>query len=397
MSRILLASELGANLGHVGQLLPLAIELQARGHEIVFALRDVSAADALLRARGFRCMQAPIWQRRAAGPAAPPCSYSEILLRYGYADSAGLLGLVSAWRELYRHVAPQIVIAEYAPTALLAARGLPIARIQYGVGFSIPPRVSPFPSFRTWESVPRERLETSDATVLANINRALEQSTLPPLSALTGMLDAERELLCTFRELDHYPQRQGADYHGPVYMDVSGAVPTWPDAGTSRVFVYLRPGRDNMQRVARALADTAASVLWIAPGLSPTAARRLESSTLRIATCAVRIADAAAAADVAVLHGGHGTVAAMLLAGVPLVLYPTHVEQAIVAGNITRLGAGVASPADAGYSHIGSVVTKVLGTLNFKNAAEGVAVLYRDYDARESARRMADEIELEMA
>jgi UDP:flavonoid glycosyltransferase YjiC (YdhE family) len=71
MSRFLFASELGANMGHLGQLLPLASELQAKGHEIVFAVPDVTRAGASLSARGFRYVQAPLAKRRGAPDARP--------------------------------------------------------------------------------------------------------------------------------------------------------------------------------------------------------------------------------------------------------------------------------------------------------------------------------------
>lgn len=176
MARILLALELGANLGHVGQLLPLDSALRARGHEVIFAARDVPRVGPLLRRQAFRCVQAPLWHAHAGSGENPPCSYSEILQHYGYRDPEGLLGLLTAWRELYALVDPKLVVCEFAPTALLACRGLNITRVQFGVGFSVPPKVTPLPSFRSWESVSPGRLEASDAILLDTANAARELS-----------------------------------------------------------------------------------------------------------------------------------------------------------------------------------------------------------------------------
>ena len=44
MARILFAWELGANLGHLGALVTLAKALRSRGHEAMFAVRDLAAS-----------------------------------------------------------------------------------------------------------------------------------------------------------------------------------------------------------------------------------------------------------------------------------------------------------------------------------------------------------------
>ena len=45
MSGILCVWELGAGYGHLGRLLPVALQLRERGHEVVFALRDLTHAE----------------------------------------------------------------------------------------------------------------------------------------------------------------------------------------------------------------------------------------------------------------------------------------------------------------------------------------------------------------
>jgi UDP:flavonoid glycosyltransferase YjiC (YdhE family) len=391
MARILFASELGGNLGHIGQLLPLASELRERGHEVVFAVRDVTRADLLLRAHRFRCLQAPVWHARAQSGAAMPCSYSEILQYYGYRDAQGLLGLIAAWRELYSFVDPRVVLCEFAPTALLACRGLDVSRVQYGVGFSVPPRVSPMPSFRTWENISAERLDASDAAVLDTVNAALGRLAIQPLGSIADLLAAEADFLCTFRELDHYRERPDARYSGAIYTADEGAKPVWPDNGTQRVFVYLRAGSPMFERTARALADLGCNVLWIAPSVSESARKRYESARFVFSRVPVRLGEAAACADVAVLHGGHGTVAAMLLGGVPLMLYPEHAEQGIVTRNVTDTGAGIGVTADR-LDETGKVLTALLLQPDYKAAAAAFAARYKGYDPVSSVRRIADEL-----
>jgi len=208
MSRILYVWELGAGYGHVGSVLPLAVELKGRGHEIIFALRDLAHAERFLGRRGFPLLQAPIWITPRRGPDLP-VNYAEMLANFGFLDRLGLTGMVKAWRSLYALVQPDLTVIDHAPTALLAARGTGMRRILVGTGFYSPPRTSPMPSLRPWLNVPPERLLESERQVVATINELSGDLGMKPLDVLADLFDADADFLCTFAELDHYP-RAGA-------------------------------------------------------------------------------------------------------------------------------------------------------------------------------------------
>ena len=62
MARYLFAWELGGDYGHLARLLPVALELRARGHEVVFAVRDLMGAEKLLTPHGIRTWrQIALW------------------------------------------------------------------------------------------------------------------------------------------------------------------------------------------------------------------------------------------------------------------------------------------------------------------------------------------------
>ena len=153
MSRILVAWELGGGAGHLTNLRIISRALRARGHEIVFALRELSRVKGYFDLSDTTVVQAPIWLRRSRLP--PSLSYAEILNRVGYLDADDLTALLAGWQELLRLVKPDLMIAEHSPTALLAARLEGVRRVALGTGFETPPRVAPMPAIQGFEGSER--------------------------------------------------------------------------------------------------------------------------------------------------------------------------------------------------------------------------------------------------
>ena len=148
MSRILLAWELGDNLGHFSGIIPLAYELRKRGHEPILCLRDLSRIASAVKDAEFPLLQAPIWPE--ASRTSPPLTYAELLLSFGYSEAKGLRNLINAWRNIISLTDPKLIIFDHAPTGLIASRGMGIPRALIGTGFFSPPRVTPFPLMRWW-------------------------------------------------------------------------------------------------------------------------------------------------------------------------------------------------------------------------------------------------------
>ena len=147
----MIAWELGAGYGHLQTFPDLTLTLRNRGHEVVFVVRDLSLAESVLGRHGFDCLQAPVWPTHKAHP--PTACFAEILTRFGYNHPDGLVSLVKAWRKLYGLLAPDVLLVNYSPTALLAAEGLDVPRLMIGTGFECPPMSAPLPSLMPWKNV----------------------------------------------------------------------------------------------------------------------------------------------------------------------------------------------------------------------------------------------------
>ena len=79
-------------------------------------------------------------------------------------------------------------------------------------------------------------------------------------------------------------------------------------------------------------------------------------------------------AAAAVTHGGHGTVAKALAAGVPLVCMPLGRDQPDVAARVVRVGAGLRVDQDAARATIALALHQVLGERRYRHAARALAV-----------------------
>src|SRR5688572_18041129 len=148
MARVLCAWEFGGDLGHVRRWMPIARELRAGGHEPLLVFRDLASLGEAAR-ESFDWFQAPLL-RAPARQNPSPLNASDILLNLGYDDAAGLAGALRAWLSLVELAKPDLVVADYAPTALLAARAARLPRLTIGTGFSVPRLGDPLPSLRDW-------------------------------------------------------------------------------------------------------------------------------------------------------------------------------------------------------------------------------------------------------
>lgn len=377
MAKILIAWELGGGLGHMARALPLALALRAAGHEIAFALRDLSRAESMLGQHGFSFFQAPIWLPQLSG-APPAVSYPEILFQAGYLDTNGLIGLVKGWHALVDTIRPDLLLLDHAPTALLAARGKAIKKVLIGNGFFVPPRETPMPAFRTWLTIEPQRLAASEALALQRANHVLERLVAPKLGMLAELFDVDENLLYTWPELDHYPQRKGARYWGPAYSLDNGAAPHWPAGQGKQVFAYLKTDYRYLETLLQALRTAPCRVLAYVSGANAALINKYQSASCTIVAEPINMEAARQAADVIVCHAGSGTIAAALHAGKPLLLAPTFAEAYMLAESVARLGAGINVPLSENPD-FARALQRMLQESTFAEYARAFAHKYRDF------------------
>jgi UDP:flavonoid glycosyltransferase YjiC (YdhE family) len=377
MSRILIAWELGGNYGHLARCLPIAEGLRKRGHHVAFVVRDTRTAAELIGPAGFPYVQAPLVRQRTR-LAKPPANYAEILLGEGYADVMGLLGMVQAWCGLLAMHNSEVLLADHAPTALLAARISGIPHLTIGNGFAIPPDVSPLPSIRPWEQISDARLAHAGKTVDAAIREVSVKLGYCGISGLRELF-GPHDLLDTFAELDHYGERPGARYIGPIFSLADAQRVVWQEATGKKIVAYLRPDVPGFSALMAALRDLDAEVLCVVPGLRPEQARRLAGRRLRIALKPVALGVLLDRADIAISYGGGGMMSYSLLSGVPLLLVPQYIEQYLAVKRVEVLHAGVVVGDGRSKEAFVDALVLLLGDDRYAACARQFAEKYADF------------------
>ena len=348
---VLLAWELGSGLGHFNRLFQLGDALVGQGQRVAYVLVQQPPLDDGTAAVPREVMQAPFLKKPERLPPFAICNYGELLLHCGYRRPVDLQALFHGWCAIFQRYQPRLLIADHAPTALLAARALDLKAIRFGTGFAAPPSVTPFPLLSPLLEHFSERLRASEQTVLETVNRVLVECKYEPLVNLKDMFDSvERDFITSFPELDQYPARGPADYCGPMYLAEGGVEPAWPGDHQPRVFAYLKPEYPNFRATVAQLADSGANVLIYARNLDRAITDHYASPRVAFAAQPVNPQYAAAGADLTVCHASHTTVLQSLLAGKPLVLLPMYREQEMTAERVLALGAGVVAAVDSALS-----------------------------------------------
>jgi len=394
MANILLAWELGRALGHAGRLKSQALPLIARGHRVSFALRDLVHAQRLLADLDLPKFQAPFWQHRIDGLPPGEASLADILLACGWIDAGAIKGLVDGWRALLQATQADLVVCDYAPGAVLAARSLGIPSVAVGAGFSMPPAAQALPPLRDWEPVQRERMAASEARVLDSANKVLAHHGAAPLTHAAGLLLGDAPLLCTFPELD--PWRRPADsarWYGPNIAPSAGIGAQWPAGAGPKVFAYLNAPHPEHGVLLAALQAAGCLTLCYSPEVAGGRKPPLDGAGIAWARAPVDLSQALPEAAFVVCHAGESTVSQALLAGRPLLLMPQAAESFLTARRVRELGAGINVAELARPLDWAAIVRSLLQEEGYRHAAQAFAQRYAGFDAGRQAAALAGVLE----
>ena len=139
--KVLLGWELGGGQGHIQRLAALAQALSACGIEPIFALKSDKIKGVDFPWRTVVAPRLPYSGRNNS------FTYADILETYGFGNARLLRSHLQSWQSVIKQVKPDLIIADYAPGLVLAARGI-VPTVVVGPCFAVPPPVEVFPILR---------------------------------------------------------------------------------------------------------------------------------------------------------------------------------------------------------------------------------------------------------
>ncbi len=291
--KVLFGWELGGGQGHIQRLAALARILESHGVEPVFALKSYN----------IKGMSFP-WQivfapRLPFSGRAESYTFADILETFGFGNTNLLRSHLQAWRSVLEEVKPSLIITDHAPGLVLASRGL-VPTLVTGDSFAVPPPVEVFPSLRfpvPSESAQRQEQVRNTVAEVVKLDEPLGQ-----------VLSGDASFIFGIPELDPYRHLRTNDQY---------------------VSVHLTPIRSNLHR-----ADGPA---W-AYLYDDYPYRDLVLQTLRSQCEFKPLNEILAGKSLAIHHGSSTTAITCLLAGIPQLVFPRHLEHQLNAIALSQLG-----------------------------------------------------------
>jgi UDP:flavonoid glycosyltransferase YjiC (YdhE family) len=366
------------------------------------SLRDLVQTDVMLADVPAPRVQAPIFTHIVHGVPSPSINLAEILLTCGYLNSQALQGLFTGWRGLLGAFKPDLVVGDYSPTAMLAARSLGIPSTGLAIGFYLPSPDLPMPSLRDWERPQPQRMVAAEQQMLKTVNTVLARTGSAPLTHAAQAIGGDFPVLLTWPELDHYGRTElppNQRWWGPSMSPQGGVGPQWPAGDPNSqpaVFAYLKAGHPDHAAVLKALVALGCRTVCYMPEVASGKAPPVVSPLIHYASGPVHLAAALADAQLCICHAGEATLAQSMLAKVPVFLMPTTSEQYLIARQVAKTGAAVNAAAIQRPMNYEAAIAPMLGESSYRTSARKFAEKYAHFSPHQHTIDLVDTFEKQM-
>ncbi len=380
--------------GHAFPAMGLGCELASRGHEVVIETWE--------RWRG------PVEDLglRFAGAEEyvvfPPPAEGE--------GTAGPAEAARALRPLLEDLQPHVVVTDIltlAPALAAEVAGIPRATLIphlypvhepgmpfFAVGVQ-PPRT---PFGRVGWRMGQPVLETGLRRGRGEMNEQRERLGLPSLRRFHGGISASLALVGTFPQLE-YPRSwlPGVEVTGPIEFELPFQDIEVPEGDDPLILVAPSTAQDRdgkMVRVAlEALANEPVRVVATTNRVEP--ATRIEVPPNAVLVDWLSYSQMMPLASLVICHGGHGTVARALAAGVPVLASPAGGDMFENGARIDWAGVGLSVPGRLWSPAAGRwAVRRILGDSSFGARAGEIAAWAAENDGAARAADLVEELGL---
>jgi UDP:flavonoid glycosyltransferase YjiC (YdhE family) len=395
--RVLFAWEIGSNISHVARMAEVARALHRKKAILFFAVQQPAALRPHLEGMRYELFQAPHVRGKTRGAS---LIYPDELRGWGYDNPEILAGQIVAWRSLFTAIKPDVLVAQQAPTALLAARPYKFKTVSIGTGYDVPPLTAPMSALHYWEKLDETVIERREGAVVGVINEALADLNLAGIKSFSEALKVNKEFLTTFEELDHYPNRNArnvvkSNYVGPFYNMEAGKSVAWEKAeDKKRVLAFLQPGKSAKAcLLALQSAPKNYDIIAAVPGLPAKLIEKISRPNLRVFGEAVRLDKLIKKCDLGISHASTGISSAFALHGVPQLMMPMTIEQFMFARAVGRAKAGLGMAGTYKQPDVIRMVRQITEKPEYKAGAQGLAKKYKDFDPAGLALKIGNDID----
>jgi len=356
VARILLCWELGTDYQHLLSLQAVAQYYHGKGYDVWIAARDASKIKRLFFDVPINIVPAPFADSSAelGLDKQAPRSYADLLRRCGFHNSDALVGLVSAWRSLYSFIKPDLMLFDHAPTALLASRGMTsssslkhrktVAKVAIGIPFSVPDDNRPAGVFFPGDLAKNDTVHYEDDLVKV-INKVCIEFSIPRINNLAELFsDLDKCIFQTYSELNHYGYRSAEQRHITSY--VGAATPLFSETAVfphfkgPKIYCHVK-GSAETPVLLKTLQAIECSAIVLVDGIPDAIIQAHRSRHILYINQPVSMSDVLEKSTFAILNGGVSSVSLFLKSGIPVALFPLHIEQFLIAKRVEALNAGI--------------------------------------------------------
>lgn len=386
--RVLLAWEFGEGLAHVMLLSGVAQELRALDPDVdlVFALRDIDPGLSV----GIDAHEIVETPRRFTKPGFTPLTTLQPHRTFGGMIGEALvdeswesLRYFEEWDRLIAAARPDVIIADYAPSAtMLAARRIP--SVACGIGYSLPP--VDLPSFPPVTKAAGP-FYASEEDLLERFNTVLRHVGARMLERLPQMNEADAYGLRTIPDLDPYAEYPGRDWLGAF---LPGGVPDMQDE-RSRGLAYFHQKQQFNDEIVDGLIQSGVEIdIYMGEPLRRTR-KRAQGTSLHLADEPFKLMQAMPGRAVTIHPGSLGFCSAAAFAGVPQVMLPKHQEHYANARGLVPKGVGVMlPPARRTAGELARVIRETAESETMREAARALALSLEPWRKANPARVIAE-------
>ncbi|HXV25323.1 MAG TPA: nucleotide disphospho-sugar-binding domain-containing protein [Alphaproteobacteria bacterium] len=328
MARILLSWELGNGIGYARRLASVADRLAAEGHEPVLSLRDVTA----LSESAHPVLQAPVvvGRLRPGTRSFVPAGFADLMACNGFGSVEHLAGIVSDWQKVIDFARPALIVAEYAPSLVLAAwRRVPTVLI--GTPYLMPPAES-----RVFPEQEGIRPYADQSAVLMVMRQSQDARGGPPPEHVTQPFAEAARVPYSLPELDPWSRQRREGLAGLWEPVAPSELPDRP-----RLFAYLSPQAPGFAVAVDALRRAGIASEAFIPGCPSDLEPILAASAVTLKREPPPLAEAIEGASLILHHGGIDTAQTALALGRPQLLLPRYLDQRLSAEALQSLGTGL--------------------------------------------------------